>query len=151
MTKLTTVEEILFYIKNRKEELNGTWNSLSNIHNYFQSEDARSQYYCLTGIEHFIELPKKDNSFVTFDEGKSSETIYRKFQLKEEPQTMIKFITEDNKANELTFKMVKKNQFNFSCYNVIADKEGKPYCSTCSIDECEPIQKILPHVTKIEF
>ncbi len=100
---------------------------------------------------------------MTFDEGKSSETIYRKFQLKEEPQTMIKFITEDNKANELTFKMVKKNQFfinnvgslcqkyNFSCYNVIADKEGKPYCSTCSIDECEPIQKILPHVTKIEF
>ena len=77
---------------------------------------------------------------------------------------MIKFITDEDKKEELTLGMVEENQFFVSfdgrlCqklshtgYCVIADGNGFPFCDYGEgLEPGTSIKRILPRVTKIEF
>lgn len=76
----------------------------------------------------------------------------------------IKFITAEETKEELTFGMVKENQFfvnrdgdlcqkcNGEEANIIASPDGSPWAVNClSFSESKLIKRILPEITKIEF
>ena len=81
-----------------------------------------------------------------------------------EPQMPIKFIVEDeNLEPELTFDMVKDDQFFVAISGQlcqkngdgafgITDNNGKPYCWHINVPNINmKIKKILPKIKKIEF
>ena len=77
---------------------------------------------------------------------------------------MIKFITSETPETKYSFGKVEINQFfidednnlcqkeTFASYVVLANEDGNPYCYFVSnMKADEPINKILPKVSKIEF
>jgi hypothetical protein len=90
--------------------------------------------------------------------------VYYPSNIDKKETKVIKFITEQENTEQLTFGMVKEHQFfideegnlcqklNSHSYFSISDVYQKPCCIFWDHKESScPIKKILPHVTKIEF